>query len=289
MDLQSLRYFVAAAERESVTAAAEAIPISPGSVTKAVQRLEAELGVKLFSRVGRRLRLTAAGRDLLGRARELLRAEEDLRVAVAGSDQAVHLVVAGEEALLGSFAPGWMEELRETFPAARFELRRCGADDLAGMLRRGEVQVGFTTRPRPGDLAAVDLGEVEFVTCVGRDHPLGGGRRRRRIRIARLLEHGFVVPGHDLLGATGDLQSADGWRDDVFPREVLVRATSLHQVLAVVGRGLAVAYLPDYLAREHGLEVLTVTGCDYTCVHTARLLVHPRRAPGWLRDHLDVS
>ena len=93
-----------------------------------------------------------------------------------------------------------------------------------------------------------------------------------------------MVPGRPFLGAVDDLQASDGWRDDAFPRQVLVRAETLHQLLAVVTAGLAVAYLPDYLARDLGLEVLTVTGCDYTCTQPVHLIHDPARAPGWLEN-----
>lgn len=289
MELQTLRYFLAVAEVENVHQAAKAYPISPGSLTKAVQRLEAELGVKLFERVGRNIRLTAPGRRLRGRARDLLAQEEAVRLEVGGGGQPVHVVITGEEAVLGGFAPTWMAELRERLPGATFELRAARPEDIRPRLARGEAQVGITTRAVAEGLTARLLGQVKFVTCVASTHPLGGGQRRRRIAVTRLLEHGFVVPGRPFLGAVDALQASDGWRDDAFPRQVLVRAETLHQLLAVVGAGLAVAYLPDYLARDLGLEVLTVTGCDYVCTQPVHLLHDPAKAPGWLRDLLIVS
>lgn len=287
MDLTSLRYFVAVAETESVARAAEDVPISPGSLTKAVQRLEAELGVKLFERVGRRIRRTEAGTRLLEEARSLLRHEEEARARVGGDDQARRLVVSGEEALLGSFAPGWMAQVLARWPKTRFELQSSSPEEVVERLRRGEIHVGFTTRPGPAACRSQRLAEVHFVTCVAPPHPLAGGPRRRRVAISRLLEHPFVVPRRPFLGATEDLQAHDGWRDDAFPRQVRVRADTLHQLLAVVTQGLAVAYLPDALARALGLKVLTVTGCDYQCVQPVNLVVYPPAAPAWLRDLLD--
>lgn len=287
MDLTSVRYFLAAAETENVHRAAAAIPISPGSVTKAIQRLERELGVALFERRGRGLRLTDAGRRLRDEGRRLLRVEAEARVAVAGTGQRLDVALSGEEALLGSFAVRWVEALRAALPGARFALRAARPAALFARLRRGEVQAVFTTRAVPPDLAGRALGDVHFVTCVARGHPLG--RRRRPIPVGRLLTHGFAVPREPFLGAVGAGGSPDGWRDDAFPREVLVRADTLHQLLAVVTRGLAVAYLPDYLAAELGLKVLAVTGCDYECRQPVHLVAHPTRTPGWLLDQINIS
>ena len=64
MTLQQLRYFLAAAEHGSFSAAAEALLMAQPSLSDQIRRLEAELGVPLFTRAGRRLALTEAGRML---------------------------------------------------------------------------------------------------------------------------------------------------------------------------------------------------------------------------------
>ena len=65
MTLQQLSYFLAAAEHGSFSAAAEALHLAQPTLSEQIRRLEAELGVPLFQRVGRRLELTEAGRLLL--------------------------------------------------------------------------------------------------------------------------------------------------------------------------------------------------------------------------------
>ena len=62
MTLQQLRYFLAAADRGSFSAAAESLLMAQPSLSEQIRRLEAELGVALFARAGRRLALTEAGR-----------------------------------------------------------------------------------------------------------------------------------------------------------------------------------------------------------------------------------
>lgn len=283
MELTPLRYFLAVADAQSVTRAAEAIPISAGSLTKAIQKLEAELGVKLFERRGRRIQLTERGRALQLHARALLQQEEEIRLEVAGPDQPTRVVLAGEEALLGSFATRWMRDLARDRPGATFEVRSAEPDQLVPRLRRGEIQVAFTTQPGPGDCKTRRLGEVEFVTCAATSHPLGRSRRRGPLPVQALLEFGFVVPTSRLLGAVGALQSNDGWRDDEFPRRISATADSLHQLLSLAQAGLALAYLPDHLAESLGLKVLAISGCDYQCRQPVNLLVHLTRAPRWLR------
>src|ERR671933_1020543 len=94
MTLQQLTYFLAAAERGSFTAAADALHLARPSVSEQIAHLEAELGVALFVRTGRRLELTDAGR--------LLRPEAEHTLAAAGEAADV---VRRARALTGGAAP----------------------------------------------------------------------------------------------------------------------------------------------------------------------------------------
>src|SRR2546423_15059513 len=82
MTLQQLTYFLAAAERGSFSAAAETLRMAQPSLSEQVRRLEAELGVSLFARAGRRLELTEAGRLLLPHAQRTLEAAREASESV---------------------------------------------------------------------------------------------------------------------------------------------------------------------------------------------------------------
>src|SRR5919205_3511080 len=77
MTLQQLTYFVAAAEHGSFSGAADALHMAQPSLSEQICRLEAELGVSLFARTGRRLELTEAGRLLLPHAERTLEAARE--------------------------------------------------------------------------------------------------------------------------------------------------------------------------------------------------------------------
>ena len=68
LDLRQLRYFIAVAEQENVGRAAELLHISQSPLSRQIRQLEDQLGVLLFERVKKRVRLTQEGRDLLGEA-----------------------------------------------------------------------------------------------------------------------------------------------------------------------------------------------------------------------------
>src|SRR5262245_14517215 len=79
MDLHHLRTFVTIADAGGVGRAAERLNLSQPAASRQIQGLEAELGVRLLDRIGRRLRLTSQGEDLLRRSRQLLADAGSLR------------------------------------------------------------------------------------------------------------------------------------------------------------------------------------------------------------------
>src|SRR5437773_1602272 len=79
MDLHQLRTFVAIAEAGGVARAAARLNLSQPAASRQIQVLEAELGVLLFDRIGRRVQLTSAGEDLLQRSRRLVAEAQSLR------------------------------------------------------------------------------------------------------------------------------------------------------------------------------------------------------------------
>jgi DNA-binding transcriptional LysR family regulator len=72
MELRHLRYFVAAAEEQHMTRASERLRISQPALSEQIRELEADLGLRLFERVARGIRLSSAGREFLERARAIL-------------------------------------------------------------------------------------------------------------------------------------------------------------------------------------------------------------------------
>ena len=124
MTLQQLSYFLAAAEHGSFSAAAESLHMAQPSLSEQIRRLEAELGVPLFARAGRRLELTEAGRLLLPQAERTLDAarvaQESVREVrdVTGGTVAFGTFGSAHHYLLG----GLIEEFRRRHPSVRIRV-----------------------------------------------------------------------------------------------------------------------------------------------------------------------
>ena len=147
MELRTLRYFLAIVDHGSVTAAAREVHIAQPAVSRQIQALEAELGVELFLRDGRRLRLGPAGRRLLPIVRDLVAPAAGRRRVMAGGAGPspgiqVHLAVAAH--------PTTIADVIAPFVASRREPLR--DSDLRRGLGRRSVRRSGPRRGRPRDL-----------------------------------------------------------------------------------------------------------------------------------------
>jgi DNA-binding transcriptional LysR family regulator len=167
MDEKRLRYFLAVVEDGSVTRAATRLHVAQPSLSQTLRALEGELGVELFHRVGRGLRLSAAGHALVGPAREVLSAIDAARGAVGE----VAEVLAGtlEIAALATLAVDPLAALigrfRRAYPGVAVRVQEPPSTAGVGaMVREGTCELGFARLPLPrDDLHAHELGSQELL------------------------------------------------------------------------------------------------------------------------------
>ena len=170
MDFRSLSVFVHASDSGSFTATAQALGMSPSTVSKAVSRLEAALGVRLFERTTRRVRTTAEGRALQVRCRQVLddlrSARDDLQ-AQAGTVQGL-LRVSLPVAYGRQVALPRLVALLRAHPRLRIEA--CLSDRRVDL-----IDEGFDAALRIGELqdarlVARRIDTVEYVVCAAPDY-----------------------------------------------------------------------------------------------------------------------
>jgi DNA-binding transcriptional LysR family regulator len=149
MTLQQLRYFLAACQHGSFAAAADALYIAQPSLADQVRRLEAELGVRLFVRSGRRLTLTHAGKTLQPHAQNVLAAVEQAAASVADVRN-----LKGGVAALGAFGVAYhffVREIIAEFAAKHPDVtvRVVGQNtiEVCEKIRAGELEAGLVTMP----------------------------------------------------------------------------------------------------------------------------------------------
>src|SRR4051812_35936057 len=97
MEIFELKYFLGVAQFENIHRASEHLNVSPASLSKAVSRLESELGCKLFAKEGRNIFITDQGRLLQKRASEITQIEEATKLQITGHKGTIRCVMIGSE------------------------------------------------------------------------------------------------------------------------------------------------------------------------------------------------
>lgn len=286
METYELRYFVAVAKTENIHRAATAMSVSPGSLSKAIARLETELGVKLFDRIRREIKLTSDGRLLQQRASTILQLEEAARIEIQGGRAGFQVRFAGPEILLARSGVGITREIRKRHAEAKFTFIPCTEADADRAVVNGDAHLGLTTADISSELSVKKLFRVSFKTCVGATHPLfKAAKSGKNLPISEVLGYDFVCPDKPIMGLVGKYQSTDGWRDDKFPRRIGYVADSLQLVQELVVSGNAVAYLPDYYVEQIQVATLSISDCPYSCNQTVKLFARDPKRTSWL-NHL---
>jgi LysR family transcriptional regulator, carnitine catabolism transcriptional activator len=164
---QRLGYFVAVVDHGGFTAASRAVFVSQPALSLAVKELEAELGTPLFARVGRGVRLTAAGSALLGPARQVVRDLETGRAAVAAVTglQAGSLALASLPTLAADPLARLVGHFRGHHPGVRVDLAAPeDSRDLFGLVGTGRYELGLADAIEvPDALESIDLGPQQLV------------------------------------------------------------------------------------------------------------------------------
>ncbi|MFI0898102.1 LysR family transcriptional regulator [Streptomyces sp. NPDC020983] len=177
MELRQLRYFVAVAQELHFGRAAERLMIAQSAVSTQIRRLERELGVELFDRSPRHVRLSEAGQDFLPAAREVLdaarRAVGSVERFAAGRGTTLRI---GTSTGMGERLDQVLEILQRDSPATAVELfsgplgvrlARVGAGEWDAAFARGEVDVPEAVRLLP-------LWQDELVAALPAGHALAG-------------------------------------------------------------------------------------------------------------------
>lgn len=189
MDLRLLATFKLVAETGSVTAAAEASMITQPALSRQLQQLERQLGVRLFDRDKGRLHLTAAGRTFLGATRDVLTAAESARSlaeSLAAGRLARVRVAAPTTTLTDVLAP-FLATLRASDPVITVEEAN-HIDAIAGLGTR--LDLAIVTSPPPRHLSRRRIAVLPVWAYVGDSHPLAG---LDEVPIESVAEHRLIL------------------------------------------------------------------------------------------------
>ena len=230
------------AAEEHVSRAADELGLSQPAVSHQLRRLEQALGLSLFERAGRGMRLSQDGRALL----PLASGAVDAVSRVAEEAAALRGIVAGRLPIAASHTvgiyrlPAWLPGFVGRHPNVTVQVRVVNTPEAIAALKAGEVDVAFVEGPeRAGELRSLTVEADELVVVVGAAHPLAGFAGGRVPR-DELLRHRYLA--RELGSGTEAL--AASLLGPAYRAGAVIELDQLDAVRAVTLAGLGFAVLP---------------------------------------------
>jgi DNA-binding transcriptional LysR family regulator len=250
--LRQLRYFVAVAEKGSVSGAAHALSISQSSVTEAIKELEADLGAQLFERHSRGLNITYKGHQFLRHAKAILGNVSDARRAFSEAPEKIagSLNLGVTSLVAGYFLSDILSRFRRAYPDVQISAIEDNGDYLEHLLVGGELDVAVTVVSALRDRLALQT-EILEVSPYRLWLPLG-----HRLEMAESIEleqlsgeRMIMLMIEEIETATTTLLDAIGARPPI-----AFRTRSVEAVRSLVATGAGIDILPDLIYRPWSLE-----------------------------------
>ncbi|ARZ65204.1 MULTISPECIES: LysR family transcriptional regulator [Bacillus] len=266
MELLQLKYFKTVARTEHITKAAQELHISQPALSVTISRLEEELGVPLFDRIGRKIQLNTFGKAFLKQVDTALEALE------VGKRQVTDM--AGLEhgsVFIATTTLNRVSELLTPFlalyPHINFRITQASTEELkVQLLEKGEIDFCFTPSPieQPG-IYSLPLMTEEIVLAVPSTHRL---KDRHRIKLSEVADDPFISlkPGYSFREITDNFCRLAG-----FTPNIVCEGDEPAAISGLVRTGLGVAFLP--IAAKKELPPLTLLHIEEPiCQWTSHLL-----------------
>lgn len=245
-----LAYFLEVAQTGSLTAASKTLHVAVSAISRQIARLEEELGVVLFDREPRGMRLTDAGRVVQQYGRRAFLDAETLQADLQGLMGLAHskVRVACTEGFAREYVPTLIASFQRRYPGVTFALEVVTAAEATRMVRAGDVDIALTFAIADQAGIAVEYSEAAPIfACVSRNHPIAG---MARVPLRELVMHPLVLPSevHTLRQLFDLACSLEGLRP-----QVLLTSNSLSALVAYQNH-VDVVYLTGSLAVRNTLR-----------------------------------
>jgi len=263
MEVRQLEIFRILARELSFTRAAEKAHCVQSNVTVQIRGIESELGVPLFERLGKQVRMTVNGERLLPYADRILHLLEEASVVAAGTElPAGKLYIGSPESVLTYRLPPVLQVFRSTFPEVDLTFHSSGTRELIPQLEQGELDLGLVIddafeHPR---LHVESLCKEPMSLLVNPDHPL---LHQRRIVVQHLADQSLLLT--DVGCAYRSKLEKALAHAHVTPKGIM-EFTSVETIKQCAALGMGIACLPTIVAQSEiatgKLASLAWTGAD---------------------------
>src|SRR5215469_2955302 len=242
MEVHQLRYFCAVAETGSFTRAAEREQVAQPSLSQQIMKLEVELGVRLFDRLGRAVRLTDMGQVFLPRVRAILSEMRAAKEEVAEKQSTVsgRVCVGVIPTIAPYFLPARIALFSRQYPAASITVVEDVTVHLMDQLRAGLIDLAIIALPARGhDLDSFPLLTERLFAILPKGHRLA---RRRTLRMKELREEPFLLLRDDHCFRDTSIEVCKRAR---LSPQIVFESGQFSSIMAMVGAGMGISIVPE--------------------------------------------
>ncbi|GIV77761.1 MAG: LysR family transcriptional regulator [Litorilinea sp.] len=254
MELRQLRYFLTVAEEGHFTRAAEKLYISQPALSQQIRQLEEEVGMALFERLPRAIRLTTAGATLAVHARRILQAVEEAQTALAELAGLARgsLRIGVVQTVNAYWMPQLVARFTRQYPAIELHVDELPADDIEAGLLDGTLHVGIGfVPPTSRDIQTESLFTEELVLIVAQEHPLAA---QAEVPVQEVAQFPLILLPRSF--CTRRLWEASAAQAGVSPK-VLIEMNTIGTILAAVRQTNGATVLPALALAGDGQPGLT--------------------------------
>ena len=254
MELRQLRYFVAVAEEMNITRAADRLHMTQPPLSRQIQQIEEDVGLPLFERGSRPLKLTEAGRIFYAQAKRLIEDADELAPLTRRLAQLAERIVIGfvPSTLYGAL-PAVIRAFREAAPHIELSLIEMFTIEQLGALKGGRIDVGFG-RLRFDDvqLAREVLVEERMIAALPEGHPLAASTEP--LTLAAIARETLIVYPSTPRPSYAD-QQLSALRDHALEPRAVHEVRELQTALGLVAAQVGVCLVPESVEglRAHGV------------------------------------
>ena len=263
MDQKSLMSFVVLAEELQFIRAAKRLNITQSALSQLIARLEKELGVELFERTKRSVRLSECGHVFLPEAQRVIedieKAAETARRAARG--QVGKIAIAYVDAAPFSLLSPVIMQFRKAFPDVEMVLHEMTSTEQFGALQNDHIDIGLLRPLYTAEwMRTVTLLQEPYVVAMHKEHELAG---QEAVHIRALIKEKFLFTSKEKAKYINSNWDAIFSRHGMVPI-VVQEVNQLHAMLSLVGAGMGMAFLPLSVAQNnnHGVVYRPITGVD---------------------------
>ena len=239
MELRVLNYFLMIARESNITKAATLLHVTQPTLSRQLQQLEEELGVKLFERSNHSIILTEDGMLLQRRANEIVSLADKTRREFLKQDENIsgEIAIGSGELRSFSYLSNLLASFREEYPAIRIDVHSGNADNIKERIEKGLLDIGLLLEP-------VDIGKYEFLRLPGKEiwgiliHNDSNLASKDCIKPHDLIGQPIIVPNRASLHSP-----ISNWFGDFYDTLDIIGGYNLiHNIAVIVQRKMGAAF-----------------------------------------------